>query len=210
LDRDVTTKRLIEQIATKRPDLVEFRLDKLSDNRVLKEIAEKKMFPAIATDKGNRDPKETRELLLAAVQSGFEYVDVDLNSSLVKTLVPELKSLGAHVIVSWHDYAGTPPQSQLNEVLSSERKVGADTCKIVTTAHHPADNLTILEFLQTKSSEDRVICFAMGLLGRPSRILSPLFGSEFAFAALSEDTKTADGQLSIDGLRNAWQLLGIQ
>jgi 3-dehydroquinate dehydratase type I len=209
LDRDDKTDRLIEQIAAKQPDLVEFRLDKLSDSRTLEAIAKKKAFPAIATDKGPRDLQETRKLLLTAAQSGFEYVDIDLDSSLVKSLVPELKSLGAKVIISWHDLAGTPSDSRLVEVLSLERQVGADLCKIVTTARHRSDNLTILEFLHAKSPEFSLVSFAMGVLGRPSRILSPLFGSEFTFAALSEDTKTADGQLSIDNLRNAWQLLGI-
>jgi 3-dehydroquinate dehydratase type I len=210
LDRDDKTDRLIEQIAAKQPNLVEFRLDKLSDSRTLEAIAKKKTFPAIATDKRHRDPKEAQKLLLTAAQSGFEYVDIDLDSNLVKDLMPELKSLGAQVIISWHDFTGTPSQSRLIDILNLERQVGADLCKVVTTAHHHSDNLRILEFLQAKSSEFSMVCFAMGLLGRPSRILSPLFGSEFTFAALSEDTNTADGQLSIDNLRNAWQLLGIQ
>jgi 3-dehydroquinate dehydratase/shikimate dehydrogenase len=87
---------------------------------------------------------------------------------------------------------------------------GGDVCKIVTTAVHPRDNLTILDFLERHSQSTRLVSFAMGSVGTPSRILSPLFGGEFTFASIDEKSTTAEGQLSIDHLRTVWQLLGIQ
>jgi len=202
--------QLIERVSQKKPDLVEFRLDKLSNSGILEMIAQKKTFPAIATDRSNRGPAATEKLLLEAASAGFEYVDIDLAAPFAKTAISQAKSHGAEVIVSFHDLSKTPSHSELDRVLNSERRAGGDVCKIVTTARQPRDNLAILGFLEERAAETRLVSFAMGPQGVASRILSPLFGAEFTFAALTEETRTADGQLSIDSLRSVWQLLGVQ
>ncbi len=77
--------------------------------------------------------------------------------------------------------------------MDSQIRTGSDVCKIVTTAVHPRDNLSILRFIEERSAETRLVSFAMGRHGIPSRVLSPLFGAEFTFASLTETSKTADG-----------------
>jgi 3-dehydroquinate dehydratase type I len=79
----------------------------------------------------------------------------------------------------------------------------------VTNATNTDDNLTILAFVNEASHDARVVSFAMGKLGVPSRALSPIFGAEFTFAAMNEESRTAVGQLSIDDLRRVWRLLDI-
>ncbi len=202
--------RLIERISQKKPDLVEFRLDKVRGYEILETIAREKSFPVVATDRSNRDPEAKQKLLSEAASAGFEMVDIDMASSITKTAIGEVKSHGAEVILSFHHSSKTPSANELNNVLNSERKAGADVCKIVTTARQPRDNLAILSFLEEKAAKTRLVSFAMGSHGVPSRVLSPLFGAEFTFAALTEESKTADGQLSIDNLRSVWQVLGIQ
>jgi 3-dehydroquinate dehydratase type I len=208
IDDNANIDQLIDQIATKKPDLVEFRLDKLREPRLLEEIGHKKSFPAIATDKSNRGPLVTLELLSHAALSGFELVDIELASS--KSTVRQLKSKGAEIILSFHDYSRTPSTEELRRVLNEEKKAGGDICKVVTTANIPHDNLTILDFVEGEAANTKLVSFAMGAHGIPSRILSPLFGAEFTFAAISRESSTADGQLSIDELRSAWQILGVQ
>lgn len=210
INQNENVGQLIERVNQKHPDLVEFRLDKLRDPKALEAVAKKKTFPTIVTDKSTREPEQSRELLLSAADLGFEYVDIDLSTRSAKTTVEEVKSRGTHVIVSFHDLKGTPSKNELVKTLNSQTQLGGDICKIVTTALHPRDNLTILEFVANKNAKTRLVSFAMGSLGIPSRILSPLFGSEFTFAALDEESTTAQGQLSIDNLRAAWRLLGIQ
>ncbi len=199
---------LIQQISQKRPDLVELRLDKLQTPRILQTITQKKTFPAIATIRSNRDSAE--KLLLEAASVGFEYVDVDLSSPFAKEIIKQAKARGAEIIVSFHDFDKTPPAAKLNEVLNSGIEMKGDICKIVTTARQPRDNLTVLDFVEERAEDSRLISFAMGPQGVPSRILSPLFGAEFTFASLTDEKKTADGQLSIDSVRSVWQLLGVQ
>jgi 3-dehydroquinate dehydratase type I len=190
--------------------LVEFRIDNLNNFTVLEDIADQKHFPAIATDRSNREAALTKKLLMTAASSGFEYVDLDLDSPLTRSDIHELKSMGSELIRSFHDFSKTLSSEELDQVLDSEITAGGDICKVVTTAVAPRDNLRILGFVEEKSAETRLVSFAMGRYGLPSRILSPLFGAEFTFASLTEGSKTADGQLTIDDLRSAWQLLGVQ
>jgi 3-dehydroquinate dehydratase type I len=198
----------MQRISAKKPDLVEFRLDEVSNANLLERITEKKSFPTIATDKSNR--ASTPQLLEQAAEAGFEYVDIDLSAAGVESRIKHLRPHKAKVIISFHDHSKTPPTDQLRKVLEAEKKAGADICKIVTTALEARDNLTILDFVASESTNARLVAFAMGRGGTPSRILSPFFGAEFTFASLTEESKTAEGQLSIDNLRSAWQLLGIQ
>jgi len=210
VDGNQNLDHLLSVISQKKPDLVEFRLDNVSNFGTLEKVAKKKTFLAIATDKSCRDAAATKRRLLGAASAGFEFVDVDSSSPLAVAAIPELKSLGAEVILSFHDFSKTPSPNELKEVLCSQIKAGSDICKVVTTAVHPHDNLSIFHFLEEESSGTRLVSFAMGQLGVPSRILSPLFGAEFTFASISEASKTADGQLTIDNLRSVWQLLGVQ
>lgn len=209
VDDDKNVDQLMALISKKNPDLVEFRLDKLSSFGAVDEIARKKTFPAIATDKSKRDVAMTSKLLLGAASAGFELVDVDLSSPLAGDAVRQVKALGAEALVSFHDRLKTPSHDELNGILDSQISVGSDLCKVVTTAVHPRDNLSILRFIEERSAETRLVSFAMGRHGIPSRVLSPLFGAEFTFASLTEASKTADGQLTIDNLRSVWELLGV-
>jgi len=209
-DRTDSLDQLFAQISAKRPDIVEFRMDKLKDSDSAVVIGHKKTFPAIAAHRTLENPTGRNDLLLAAAKSGFEYVDIDQAWPDAKNLAERCRATGANIIASAHNFQRTPTQRQLSTMLNSMREVPADICKIVTTATHPRDNLVILNFLEDKSRAAKLVSFAMGSLGIPSRILSPLYGAEFTFAALSPESKTAEGQLTIDDLRGAWKLLGIQ
>jgi 3-dehydroquinate dehydratase type I len=134
-------------------------------------------------------------------------IDVELPAS--QAVVRRLKSEGAEVIVSFHDYSHTSSKEELRKILEAERKLGGDISKVVTTARLPHDNLTVLEFVENEAANGRLVSFAMGKEGVPSRILSPIFGAEFTFAALDDALRTAEGQLSIDELRSAWNILGL-
>jgi 3-dehydroquinate dehydratase type I len=185
-------------------------LDSLNNPETLEKIAKKKTCPAIASDRSGRDVATTKKLLLDAASAGFEFIDIDSTSPPIRAAIPELKALGAEVILSFHDFSKTPSPDELKDTLYSQIRTGSDLCKVVTTAVHPQDNLRILDFLEEESSKTRLVSFAMGRQGILSRIFSPLFGAEFTFASLSDASKTADGQLTIDTLRSVWQILGVQ
>jgi 3-dehydroquinate dehydratase type I len=65
----------------------------------------------------------------------------------------------------------------------------------------------VLDFVSENASKNRLVCFCMGEQGRISRLLSPVFGAVFTFAALEQGGETAPGQISINEMRTAYSLL---
>jgi 3-dehydroquinate dehydratase type I len=208
---------LIEKAETARADLIEVRLDCFENRSRLADVAAHGKTPKIAANKlrscrGRFSATETeqQQILLTAAKNGFEYVDIELTSPKLKDTVRELKSLGAKPIVSFHDFAKSLSLSELNRILEREIASGADICKIVTTAKRIEDNLTILNFTAAACSKAKVVCFAMGELGKVSRLLSPLFGGYFTFASLGRGSETAAGQMTIQEMKTAYELLGLK
>jgi 3-dehydroquinate dehydratase type I len=151
-----------------------------------------------------------KQVLFDAARNGFEYVDVDLSNPKLTHLVKELNKLGAKPIVSFHDSNRSLSLAELNSVLEQEISCGADVCKIVTTAKRVEDNLIILNFTSAACSKAKIVCFAMGELGKVSRLLSPLFGGYFTFASLERGSETAAGQMTIQEMKAAYELLGLK
>ena len=204
--------RLIEKAEVAHADFIEVRLDCLEDclenHRGLADLAAHSKTPKIATDRASRKETEQRQMLLNAAKSGFEYVDAELSTPQLKSLVKELKALGAKPIVSFHKFDGSLSSSELNSILEREISSGADVCKIVTTAKRIEDNLTLLNFTSVASNKTKLVCFCMGDLGKVSRLLSPLFGGFFTFASLERGSETASGQITIQEMKAAYKLLG--
>ncbi len=204
--------QLIEKAEVAHADFIEVRLDRLEDclgnHRALEDVAAHGKMPKIATDRAFRNETEQRQMLLNAVKSGFEYVDVELSTPQLKDLVKELKTLGAKAIVSFHKFDGSLNTSELNSILERELAIGADVCKIVTTAKRIEDNLTVLNFTSALSNKTKLVCFCMGEPGKISRLLSPLFGGFFTFASLERGRETAAGQMTIEEMKAFYKLLG--
>jgi 3-dehydroquinate dehydratase type I len=208
---------LIEEAEAQHADLIEVRLDSLKTHVHIAEIPPCSKTPLIATNKsvehhgkfsGSEDRRQ--KILVDAARNGFEYVDVDLFIPNIRELIDDLREAGAKPIVSFHDFDGTLELSRLNLVLEEEIALGAEVCKIVTTANQVEDNLTTLNLVSEASKKTEIVCFAMGELGKPSRLLSPVFGAFFTFASIDEKRKTAKGQLSIQEMRKAYEFLGLK
>jgi len=208
---------LIEQAEIEHADLIEVRLDSLNKHDHVKEIPSCSKTPLIATNKsiefnGNFSGSEIerQKVLVDAARNGFEYVDVDLATPNKLELIRRLQEMGAKVMVSFHDFEQTPTMSELNKILEEEIALGADVCKIITTARSMKDNLTTLDFVSEASMKVKLVCFAMGDLGKHSRLVSPVFGAFFTFASLNQKRKTAKGQLTIQEMNKAYEALGLK
>jgi 3-dehydroquinate dehydratase type I len=205
--------QLMEKAEAAHADFIEVRLDRLKDclenNRGLDDLAASHgKTPIIATDRSSRTETEHRLVLLNAAKGGFEYVDAELSTPQLKDLTRELKELGAKPVVSFHKFDASLSPSELNNILEREISSGAEVCKIVTTAKQMEDNLTTLNFTSAVSSRTKLVCFCMGELGKPSRLLSPLFGGFFTFASLERGSETASGQITIQEMQAVYGILG--
>jgi 3-dehydroquinate dehydratase type I len=208
---------LIERAEKAQADLIEVRLDCLEASRNLSDLVKSTKIPLIATNKllsenGNFAGTETerQQTLFNAAKNDFEYVDVDLSSPKHKETIDKLKLLGAKPIVSYHKFDGALSISEMEKVLEQEIASGASVCKIITTAKQIEDNLTALNFVSTMSSKTKLVCFCMGELGKVSRLLSPMFGAFFTFASLQQGNETAVGQMTIQEMKAAYDLLELK
>jgi 3-dehydroquinate dehydratase I len=151
------------------------------------------------------EEERTKELL-SALELGARYIDIELGSSGVKEVVKELNGR-AQIIVSHHDLQGTPSADSLKQIVKHELAVGADICKVVTTARSVKDNITVLELVRA-FPEAKVISFAMGEAGRISRILSPLAGGYLTWASAELGRESAPGQITAGELIKIYRMLG--
>lgn len=206
---------LIEKAEESKADFIEVRLDYLENFDGLADIANHGKVPMIATNRlqgceGKSLGKcEQQRLLLDAAQKGFEYVDIELSTPNLRRLIEKIKSLGVKPIISFHDFNGPLGFSEMQKILRKEIAYGAEVGKIVTTAKTVGDNLTLLNFVSKACKSANIVCFAMGELGKISRLLSPLFGGFFTMASLEKGLETASGQMTIGEMLAAYQVLGL-
>ena len=208
---------LIEKAENQHADFIEVRLDSLKKHNQLADIAHCSHTPLIATNRSTKcqgkfsgSETERKKILMDAARNGFKYVDIELSTPKLTDITSNLHEIGAKPVVSFHDFNETPSSSQLNKILKKEIASGADVCKIVTTAKLVEDNLTAVDFVSKACKNARIVCFAMGELGKPSRLLSPVFGAFFTMASLESGRKTAQGQLTIQEMRSAYEALGLK
>jgi len=112
------------------------------------------------------------------------------------------------LILSWHDFAGTPDAARLEAILDEMLNAEADVVKMVALAREPADNLRLLSLIpRAKAQGKEIIAFCMGPLGKWSRIAAPLLGSWLTFAPFSKTRASAPGQLTVNDLKRVWNTL---
>ncbi|MCW4001147.1 MAG: type I 3-dehydroquinate dehydratase [Candidatus Bathyarchaeota archaeon] len=208
---------LIGQAEQAKADLIEVRLDQLKETQSLSKLTSATKIPLIATNKLQSEggffagtEAQRQQILFAAADSGFEYVDMDFSSSIRDQTVSELKKRGAQPIVSYHKFDGILPVSAMEHILDEQIACGAAVCKIILTAKQVEDNLPVLSFVSFASAKAKLVCFCMGKDGKTSRLLSPVFGGFFTFASLGVGSETAAGQMSISDMRAAYGVLGMK
>jgi 3-dehydroquinate dehydratase/shikimate dehydrogenase len=142
---------------------------------------------------------EQLEILRAAAKAGARFVDVEIETAAAAP--KQLNSLGAELIVSYHNFAGTPP---LEAVLDRLRKIPAAAYKIAATARKPSDWWRVLSLVRNHR-DLRLIALAMGESGIPGRVLGPAFGALFTYAAPHAGQGTAPGQIPAGELRKLYR-----
>jgi 3-dehydroquinate dehydratase/shikimate dehydrogenase len=141
-------------------------------------------------------------LLEAAVKAGAAAVDLEIESAEAAPARAEALRPRARLLVSYHNYEGTPA---LEPVLKRLRRIPADGYKVVTTARKPSDNGRVLALAKSHPRVPLVL-MAMGEMGFPSRILSVAYGGLHTYAAPAGAAGTAPGQVPARCLRQLYRL----
>ena len=152
--------------------------------------------------KFNGSIEEQLAVLDLAVRNGAHAIDIEIETAEVaQDRLGQLRGR-TYVIVSYHNFEATPP---MDTVVSRVMKVQADAYKIVTTARKPSDNVRVLSVAKVLPKH-RLIVLAMGELGFPTRVLSPVFGGVYTYAAPMYAEGTAAGQVSSRFLRHLYRV----
>src|SRR5580693_8020781 len=150
----------------------------------------------------NGSIEEQLAILDLAIEHGAQAVDIEIETAETATERLQQCRGRAHVIVSYHNFEATPP---MEPVVNRVTRVPADAYKVVTTARKPSDNARVLAAAKTVPRY-RLMVLAMGELGFPTRVLSPIFGGVYTYAAPMQAQGTAAGQVSARSLRHVYRV----
>ena len=184
-------------------DLVEIRLDALKAPAVKPFLARAKkplLFTYRAKNEGGfrESPLEERLFFLKEAASHGAFA-VDLELAAGAEVIAELKTScqETKLVLSHHDFSGTPGEEELRELVKELKDAGADVGKLVTTAHTYEEALAPLNLIIFAKRELSfpLISFAMGARGLYSRLVALLLGAPWSYASLPGRAQAAPGQI---------------
>jgi 3-dehydroquinate dehydratase type I len=193
-------------------DLIELRADYLKRVK-LALLLQNRQKPFIVTNRrkeeGGKYKGEERKrlsVLQEAIDLGADYIDVELATerSFLQGLIRNKK--GIQVILSFHDFRGTPSPKELQRLFGQMVRLEADVTKIVSFARSWEDNLSILSLIPlAKARKQKIVAFCMGEKGKVSRLFSPFLGAAWTYASLNKSRASAPGQLTVRELKGIWE-----
>jgi len=188
-------------------DFAEIRLDKMYVNST--EV--RKIFShhpnLIATFRtGSQKNTEGETLLMAAIEAGAAYVDIEVEAyeDFKRALIQKARCYRCKVIISYHNFKRTPGRVELEHIVNRCFDSGADIAKVACLVQSPKDNTRIIGLL---GDTRPLVVIGMGQLGKITRIAGPLLGSLFTYASLDKGKETAEGQIDHMLLRKIFKSL---
>jgi len=191
-------------------DLLEIRID-LLDVDARKLLMDLRMLdlPIIITNRIKQEggswegSEEERIQILISLLPLADAIDIELCSSERDAVVKKAKSAGKTVIMSTHDFHGTPELDVMIGVIRESFEANANIAKLAVMPRSLTDILRLLE--ATLISKGDVCAIAMGSMGRHSRVIAPIYGSVMTYGYV--DAPIAPGQFRVDELKYILQML---
>ncbi|MDE1845937.1 MAG: type I 3-dehydroquinate dehydratase [Candidatus Micrarchaeota archaeon] len=176
-------------VARVKREIVEVRADfagrrELSEQttKLLSKIAHRSILTIRPQWEGGnfRGDENLRVGMLKSIGEEIEPRFVDVEHKVAH----KFKESSFRKIVSWHDFNSTPPFEELLKKYKEMEKLG-DIVKIATTAKNAIDIVNVMK-LYSRAEKGRLIAFAMGEIGKISRVLSvtDIYGAPFAYSSL--------------------------
>jgi len=188
-------------------ECAEIRLDKtrFSQEEIAALFAQKPVLIATCRP-GPFTLDQCREKLATAIKAGTGYVDieVDAEETFREYLTDLARKNDCGIILSYHNFKETPSLEFLQQILEDCFSRGADIAKIACQVRSLNDSARLLSLYDT---DRKIIALGMGEEGRITRIVAPLLGAPFTYAALGPGRETAEGQLDKDKLENLLKLM---
>jgi 3-dehydroquinate dehydratase I len=143
--------------------------------------------------------EETRRYLLERWLPLSTFIDIEFrNREQYSDLVQRAESLGKGVIVSFHDFSGTPTLKELEEILAQYGPAGNTIFKFATHLSQWSDVVTLVNLVE-KNRNHRIAAMGMGEFGKLSRVILARMGSCLTYCSVGK--AVAPGQWSYAKLR---------
>ncbi|RNJ79177.1 MAG: type I 3-dehydroquinate dehydratase [Nitrosopumilus sp. B06] len=140
--------------------------------------------------------KERISILKLASEYDPFLLDVELDTLRKNSgLVSFLKN--SSLLVSWHDFKKTPGSQELGKKMVQMSRFSRNM-KMVCMARSIDDAVRMLE-MYSRRGKNSLISFAMGDMGRISRMLCLYLGSPYTYVSLGRPV--APGQFSVDQIK---------
>jgi 3-dehydroquinate dehydratase type I len=138
--------------------------------------------------------------LIKAIESGAKYVDIEIEVPEEKCseIIECAKKHNCKLIISYHNFIETPGLRELFNIVDECYKRGADVAKIATLVNKTEDNARLMALYSVGKP---IVSIGMGEIGKVSRIIAPLMGAEFTFAAQDDGAATAPGQIKYSDMK---------
>lgn len=209
------------------PDLVEWRVDHFTGvhepTRVLAQLGRLRRLlagrPLLFTYRsagegghpGGPDAAAVAALCRAVCEAGAcDLIDYEMEqpAELLAGVRASARVAGIGLVLSFHDFSGTPAPEAMVQRLARAQALGADVAKLAVMPQDMADVLALLAatWQASRTLGIPVVTMAMGALGAASRVAGGAFGSAMTFARGAAES--APGQLPVAPLRAALSLLG--
>lgn len=209
------------------PDIIEWRVDSFEGakdvTRVVKALKglrqQIKDIPLIFTfrsyNEGGLIRVEDRlrcNIILESIATGLlDVVDIEFAScdDMVMQIKACAKKIGTSLILSYHNFNMTPSVDFIVKKIKDEISLGADIAKVAVMPKNHQDVLNLLyATLEARQilKDPPIITVSMGELGKITRIMGYIFGSDMSFA--SGEKASAPGQIHISQLRELINNLG--
>jgi 3-dehydroquinate dehydratase-1 len=176
-------------------DLLELRLDSptLKLTRSFMLSASSSPLPLLITarhpDEGGLQSLDSTERIrrLRMLLPFASFIDIELRSvKSHRQLIEEAKTSGVTVVISLHDFKGTPRQSKLLASAEAAADHGADLIKIACTPKHVSDLNQMTGFLDLWKDRTPWAVMGMGELGSVSRLLFARLGSRLNYGYIGK------------------------
>jgi len=193
--------------AIKRLELAEIRIDKTDLSLVeIKQLFAEPVKLVATCRPGSRPDEERRAALLAAIEAGAAYVDIEVEAPapLREAVVAAARQKGCRVIVSYHNFAETPLRHYLLQVIEDCFDLGADIAKVICRVQSSQDCVRILSLYEARKN---LVALGMGDLGVITRIAAPFLGAPLTYASLRPGKETAEGQPDLETLEAVMKFL---
>ena len=205
---DRATRAEVLALALRGLDVAELRVDhfaRLDPGHVLAQLDAFIGVPVLATIRsaaeggGWQGPEAERLALFRALIPRVDAVDVEIASEIARDVVGAARGAGKLAIASFHDFAKTPADAALAEVVARGRALGADVVKIATAVAGPGDVRSLARLL-VGTDDIGLIAIGMGDRALATRLLFPALGSLLTYAHAG--AATAPGQIPLDEMHS--------